>query len=65
MKKVLLSVVALALVAGFSSCKKSVQCECEFFGVKSSSACTKLNKKDRDALKSSCESTSTCKMVDC
>lgn len=29
MKKVLLSVVALALVAGFSSCKKDRTCDCK------------------------------------
>jgi hypothetical protein len=66
MKKVLVSIVALAMVAGFTSCKKEVACECDL-GIlgKVKSACVKLNSADRKTYKQNCETSSLCKQVDC
>jgi len=65
MKKVL--AIAVLGVFVLASCKKEVACSCtiDLFGVSSTttSSYTKLNKKDRDAHKTACESSSFCKQV--
>jgi hypothetical protein len=65
MKKVL--AIAVLGVFVLASCKKEVACECSvtILGTTSTSTTpyTKLNKKDRDAHKSACETSSYCKQI--